>query len=155
MKLSFPENLRFCKISSLPFLKQILIPYLCFRARFLSGCIKFLAMCISVGAGFLFYCVLLIKSMFYIHLCMDINEKSKRSIFIGRNPDPAPKTWLGQKGHRTQRGAAPLVNEYTTIHHQSHNPIVPQCQYRWLFSRCQINALWHLIDSVAPPLDKI
>jgi len=45
-----------------------------------------------VDAGFLFYYVLLIKSMFYNHLCMDINEKSKLSIGIGigigRNPDP-------------------------------------------------------------------
>src|SRR6056297_2800057 len=86
---------------------------------------------------------------------MDINKKSTFVIVNGKNPDPAPKAWLGQKGHRTQRGAAPHVNEHTSIYHRSRNPIVAQCPFRWLFSRCQINALWHLVDSVVPPLDKI
>jgi len=54
---------------------------------------------------------------------MDINKKSTFVIVNGKNPDPAPKAWLGQKGHRTQRGAAPHVNEHSSIHHRSHNPI--------------------------------
>jgi len=59
------------------------------------------------------------------------------------------------KGFLTQRGAAPHVNEYTSIHHQPQNPIIPQCLVRWLFSRYQINALWNQVDSDSPPLDDI
>jgi len=91
-------------------------------------------MWISVGAGFLFYWGLLITSLYYKHLWMDRNDKPKRIIVLGGNPDPAPQAWLGQKGHITQRGAAPHVNEHTSIHHRPHNPIIPQCLVRWLFS---------------------
>src|SRR6056297_696041 len=65
---------------------------------------------------------------------MDRNDKPKRIIVLGGNPDPAPQAWLGQKGHITQRGAAPHVNEHTSIHHRPHNPIIPKCLVRWLFS---------------------
>jgi len=77
-------------------------------------------------------------------------------LFIGINPDPAPPAWLGQKSHRTQRGAALHENDHATIHHRSHNPIVPRYQFRWLGSRCGINALWRRVDSadsVIPSLD--
>ena len=42
---------------------------------------------VSVGSGFLFYYVLLIKNLFFNHLCMDINEKHKLVTIIDRNPD--------------------------------------------------------------------
>ena len=35
-----------------------------------------------MGSGFLFYIVLIIKNLFFNHLCMDINEKNKLVIFI-------------------------------------------------------------------------
>ena len=46
------------------------------------------SMWISVGAGFLFYWGLLITSLYYKHLWMDRNDKPKRIIVLGGNPDP-------------------------------------------------------------------
>ena len=45
-------------------------------------------MWIGVGAEFLFYYVLHIKSLFFNHLSTYISEESKLIIVTGRTPDP-------------------------------------------------------------------
>ena len=56
---------------------------------------------------------------------MYIIEKRKLIIVIGRNTDPALQAWLGQKGHRTQRGAAPHVNWISFVYHSPYADNMP------------------------------